>query len=246
MTLAPARLFDAIDTTWPAAARVTTGPWVLREGRGGGKRVSAATLSGELREGDIPAAEEAMRRMGQVPLFMLRPGEEALDSALADLGYDTVDVTRLRICPVGQLSDREIPRVTTFTLWEPLAIMREIWTEGGIGPDRLAVMERVSAPKTAILGRIHDHPAGAAFCALDGDVAMVHALEIRAAHRGKGLGGWMMRAAAVWAEAQGAAWMTCLHTQRNAGAEALYSSLGMTDIGSYHYRIRPSPGAGAA
>ncbi|GGB06150.1 GNAT family N-acetyltransferase [Allosediminivita pacifica] len=245
MTLAQARLFDAIDTTWPTAARVTTGPWVLREGRGGGKRVSAATLSGELRDGDIPTAEEAMRRMGQAPLFMLRPGEEALDSTLADLGYETVDVTRLRVCPVWQLTDREIPRVTTFTLWEPLAIMREIWAEGGIGPDRLAVMERVSTPKTAILGRIDDHPAGTAFCALDGDVAMVHALEIRQAHRGKGLGGWIMRAAAAWAEAQGAAWMTCLHTQQNAGAEALYSSLGMTDIGSYHYRILPNPGAGA-
>ncbi len=237
MTPAPARLFEVIEATWPAAATVRAGPWTLREGRDGGKRVSAATIAGTWREEDLGAAEDAMRFMGQTPLFMIRPGEARLDAHLAARGYVSVDVTQMRICPVGQLTDRALPRVTAFTIWEPLAIMREIWEEGGIGPERVAVMERVKVPKTAIFGRVSDRPAGTAFCAIHNGIAMVHALEIRQSHRGKGLGGWMMRAAARWAEAQGAQWVACLHTRRNTGAHALYSSLGMADVGHYHYRI---------
>ncbi|TMV56955.1 GNAT family N-acetyltransferase, partial [Thioclava sp. BHET1] len=36
-------IFAALDASWPAAALHHAGPWLIREGRGGGKRVSAAT-----------------------------------------------------------------------------------------------------------------------------------------------------------------------------------------------------------
>ena len=55
---------------------------------------------------------------------------------------------------------------------------RALWAEGGIGPARLAVMDRVTLPKTAILGRTGDRAAGVAFVAATGDCAMLHALEV--------------------------------------------------------------------
>ena len=45
--MTPATLQAAMDATWPAAAMHRAGPWMLRNGAGGGKRVSAATAEAE-------------------------------------------------------------------------------------------------------------------------------------------------------------------------------------------------------
>ena len=229
-------LFAAIDATWPAAATVEAGPWTLREGRGGGQRVSAATAQTDWRDTDIDAAERAMQLMGQIPLFMIRPGDNALDRALAARGYDVVDPVNLWVAPVEALTDRQLPRVTAFAIWEPLAIMREIWAAGGLGPARVAVMERAAEPKTGLFGRVSDHAAGAGFCAIHDGIAMVHALEILDEYRGKGLGGWMMRCSAFWAAQHGAQTMAVLCTKANDAANRLYASLGFATVGEYHYR----------
>lgn len=228
-------LYAAIDGTWPAARRIETQHWTLRDGDGGGKRVSCATSRPGWSVAEIAAAEDGMRGLGQNPLFMIRVGEEGLDAALAARGYALIDPVNLWLAPVGKLTGLEMPRVMTFDVWEPLAIMREIWAEAGIGAARLRVMDRAQGPKTAVLGRFSDKAAGCGFCAIHDGIAMVHALEIRAEHRGRGLGKWMMRRAALWAEAQGAAWMAVLCLQDNAPANGLYASLGFDLVGQYHY-----------
>lgn len=232
----PERLFDAVDGTWPAAAKVAAGPWMLREGRGGGKRVSAATVRAEWHPDDLSAAETAMRFMGQQPLFMIQNDQEPLDSALAERGYDTVDPTNIRLAPVSTLTDLALPPVTAFSVWEPLAVMLEIWDEGGIDAPRLRVMDRCKGPKTGLFGRVSDRPAGSGFCAIHDGIALVHALEIREEHRGKGLGVWMMRCAAIWAERQGAQWIGALVTVANEPANGLYAALNLETVGRYHYR----------
>lgn len=231
------RHFEALDATWPAATQVPAGPWLLREGRGGGKRVSAATAQGHWKTDDLDPAEKAMRMMGQDPLFMIRPGDEALDAALDSRGYTLVDPVQLWSVPLGRLTDLKLPRVTAFAIWEPLAIMREIWEAGDIGDARQRVMERASYPKTGLFGRVSDRPAGAGFCAIHDDIAMVHALEIAPEHRQKGLGGWMMRCAALWAEQHGAARIAVAATTENTAANALYAALKMEVVGQYHYRM---------
>ncbi|MCT4558360.1 MAG: GNAT family N-acetyltransferase [Pelagimonas sp.] len=235
------RLFTTLDATWPAAARVEAGPWMLREGRGGGKRVSAATIRGPWRPDDVTAAEASMRLMGQNPLFMIRHGESVLDHLLADRGYDSVDTTLLWLADLDALTDRALPLVTAFHIWEPLAIMREIWNEGGVGTARQNVMDRVSHPKTGLFGRVSDQPGGAGFCAVHDGIAMVHSLEIKEEHRGKGLGAWLMRCAAIWAKSKGARWMALAATEQNHAATRLYSSLQMEVVGQYHYRILNDP-----
>ena len=82
-----ARLFEALEATWPPAGGDLVGPFRLRRGGGGGQRVSAAVWddgAGPLdparaRDG-LAEAEARMADWGQVPLFMLRgDADEALD-----------------------------------------------------------------------------------------------------------------------------------------------------------------------
>ncbi|MGX9356318.1 GNAT family N-acetyltransferase [Roseobacteraceae bacterium S113] len=231
-------LLDAIGPTWPALHERRDGAFVLREGAGGGKRVSAASLVGELStEAQLDAAEAAMRAMGQAPMFSLARAETEFDAILDARGYAMVDPTRIYHQPTANLTGTPVPRVTAFAIWEPLAIMEDIWAAGGIGPARLAVMHRAAGPKTGILGRITDKPAGAAFVGTHAGVAMVHALEVAEAHRRKGLARWMMIAAAHWAQAQGCETLALLVTEANAPANALYRAMGFEAQPGYHYRV---------
>ena len=114
--------------------------------------------------------------------------------------------------------------------------MRDIWAAGGIGPARVEVMARAPGPKTSIFGRSNNRPAGAGFVALHEGIAMVHALEVLARHRREGLGRYMMQQAAFWAADRGATHMSVICTAANVSANALYTSLGFTLVGQYHYR----------
>jgi GNAT superfamily N-acetyltransferase len=238
MTADTADLFAAVDATWPAARMFEESNWTFREGQGGGKRVSAATVIDPSQSMDIAFAEEKMAALEQEPLFMLRPEDEALDQELAALGYVVVDPVQLLVLPANRLTDVPIPRVTTFAIWEPLAIMAEIWAKGGIGPARLNVMARAET-KTAILARWNEKPAGVGFVAAHGDIAMVHAVEVLKAQRGQGVAQWIMRQAAFWAQDNGASTLAVLCTKSNVAALALYSRLGFTPAGYYHYRKKP-------
>lgn len=235
-----ARLFAALDATWPAARFIDQPPFMLREGRGGGQRVSAATASAPVTETDIDSAEAAMTALAQRPLFMIRPEDAALDALLDARRYEIVDPVTLYLSDPAALST-DLPPASAYPSWPLLAVQTQIWAEGGIGPARIAVMDRVTCKKTAILGRGGNTPASTAFIAIDGDIAMLHALEVRPALRKRGLGRKTMQAAANWAAAQGARWMTLAVTRENVAANALYSSLGMTPATSYHYRRAPAP-----
>ncbi|WP_416369066.1 GNAT family N-acetyltransferase [Tritonibacter mobilis] len=232
------KYYDVVEATWPCLRCEKLGDITLRVGAGGGSRVSAATCDALVSDAQIAQAEAAMQDFDQPRLFMIRDGQDALDGQLERLGYAVMDPVALWTVAPLMLTDVEIPRVTTFCLWEPLAIQREIWATGGIGPERLAIMERATRPKTSILGRWDDKPAGAAFVGMHEGIAMLHALEILPHQRRKGMGVWMMRQAAYWAAEEGATELAVLCTRANAGANALYARLGMQQAGGYHYRIK--------
>lgn len=223
-------LFAAMEATWPAARDWRLGPLCLRDGAGGGKRVSAASLEGPFAAADLDAAEAAMAE----PLFLIRPGEEALDSALAARGYRVVDPVLAYAMPVAGVAPPE--RMTTFPHWPPMEIARALWADAGIGAARLAVMERAAGPKCVILGRAQDRAAGVAFVACHGDIAMLHALEVVPALRRQGSAHNILRAAAAWALDHGAVTLALVVTEANAAARGLYASLGMKLVGQYHYR----------
>ena len=235
----PERLFRALDATWPPARIVRVGPWTLREGRGGGQRVSAATAAGPVGKDDIAAAEAGMRDLGQRPLFMIRGEDASLDTSLRTRGYEVVDPVTMYFARVADLV-RPLPLTTATPSWPPLAVQAELWEAGGIGPARLDVMAR-AADKMTFLGRTGDLPAGTAFVAADGEVGMLHALEVDPEARRKGVGAALMAAAANWLVERNAQWIAVAVTDANTPANALYRRLGMTRVTQYHYRRAPEP-----
>jgi len=238
--MTPDALTQIIDATWPAKATYHVAGFTIREGGGAGSRVSAATALGNAKIAERVQAESAMRDLGQTPLFMVRAGEAALDDALATDGYTIKDPVTYYTARTATLTTQRPPPVTCFEVWPPLAAQAEIWDQGGINAARLAVMDRAAGPKTTILGRLKDAPAGTAFGAIHNGTAMLHAIETAPAFRRLGLAKHMVRALAFWAQDNGANTIALLVTKANVGANALYSGLGMQPQGGYHYRIHPS------
>lgn len=233
--MTPAELAEVMEATWPPARAWALGPFTLRDGAGGGQRVSAASVEGPFTDAELEAAIAAMAD----PLFVVYPGrgpgDAALDQALEARGYRRHDPVVAYAAPVAALAG-ELPFLTAFPHWPPLEAARAVWAEGGIGPARVAVMERAKGPKCAIMGRAGDRPAGAAFVACHGPQAMLHALEVTPGQRRQGAGGYLLRAAANWAAEQGAETLSLVVTERNAAARALYARAGMAEAGRYHYR----------
>ncbi|WP_424942504.1 GNAT family N-acetyltransferase [Aliiroseovarius crassostreae] len=231
-------LIEVCEATWPPAETKRVGAWIIRDGKGGGKRVSSATENWPTTEADLPAAEKAMREIGQEPLFQIRAGDEHLDEMLEHHGYDRVDEVNIWVVPVGKLTKETPPPVSAFCIWPKLAVMQELWERGDIGAGRQAVMDRADCPKTALLARTDDSPAGVGFVGIHDGVAMVHALHVEENLRRMGTAQNLLRQAALWAEEQGAKFLSLIVTQGNHAANPLYANLGMHLVGHYHYRMK--------
>ena len=235
---AEADFLAAMDLTWPAAEMREEAGWRLRRGADGGQRVSAAT---RLDPGaDVAAAEAAMWAWGQRPLFQLLPSQGDLDADLAARDYEVVDPVFLYAAPTERLlvEGSEVSRILRGD--RRIALVEEIWREGGIGPGRFAVMDRAKGPKSFVLARIGDRPAGVAFVAVadtpGGRIGLVHAIEVMPRQRRKGAGRMLMAGAARFAHEAGATVFGLAVTEANAGANALYGALGMEVAARYHYR----------
>lgn len=229
MTLPSAEsLYEAVNATWPAASTQSHKGWLIQDGQGGGKRVSAAiqlTSSAKIRD-----AESAMVELGQSKLFMIRQGEDKLDEHLNDLGYELIDQVVLMVAPIEELERR----VDGEYLQLPNSCAKNIWQAGGIGPARLSVMARSSCPKTYVT--IADK--GIAYVAIHNGIAMAHAVEVSIDHRRQGLGKTIMHHIAGWAHNQGAKYLSVITVKNNIAARTLYQNMGMTEVGEYHYRIK--------
>lgn len=233
----------ALEATWPAARLWRQGPFALRDGAGGGSRVSAATAEAAPADSDIGRAETTMRHSGQTPLFRLRPDARAwdrdFDARLAGRGYVLRDDTMIYAAEVQSLRQNGPAGLKFFPIWPPLAIQRSIWAETGTDAARLAIMARAAGARTALLARMSDRAAGTAFVACHGAIAMLHAMTVIEPLRRKGTARNLMHGAADWAAAQGASFLTLAVTRENTPARALYESLGMVPVTGYHYRIAP-------
>lgn len=228
----PDACLRALEATWPAKAQWAQDGWVLRDGAGGGKRVGAAT---QVSTGADPAtAEAAMWARGDAALFRLGPQDAALQATLVARGYHQVDPSLIYAAPIDALAEKPAA-VTLFDIWPPLAIMREVWADAGIGPARLAVMDRACAPRTGFVARIQDRVAGVAFCAVSDGIAMLHAVDVAPAFRRKGVARNILRGAAHWAQGQGADWLALAVTEGNGPARTLYEGAGLQIVTRYTY-----------
>ncbi len=111
----------------------------------------------------------------------------------------------------------------------------ELWEQGGIGPARLAIMQRVSSPKAVLAAG----PDAVAFVALADGVAVLHALHVRPPARRRGLATALLDRARQWAASQGAGWLALLVETANGPANSLYEGAGFQAVLRYHYRVAP-------
>jgi GNAT superfamily N-acetyltransferase len=233
---AAGELFAALEATWPARSRERVGPWVIRDGAGGGSRVSAATAEGPVAPGDVAGVVAAMAAHGQPPLVQVRNGQADLDALLAALGWRIADPTLVLAVPCGTRATAD-PAHEGGTIWPPDATARRLWDALGIGTTRQAVMDRVIVPKTVLVARIDGKPAGLAFVAVAGPVGMVHAMAVDPAFRRRGLARRILASAGDWARSQGARTVALAVTEQNVAARALYTSAGFAPVTGYHYRV---------
>ncbi|MFZ1481524.1 MAG: GNAT family N-acetyltransferase, partial [Paracoccaceae bacterium] len=113
--LSPQVLAEVMEATWPPARRWQLGPFTLRDGAGGGQRVSAASCEGAFTPQELQAAMAAMAD----PLFLIRPGDDTLDDALERLGFGVHDPVVAYAAPVAALAG-ELPHLVAFPHWPPL------------------------------------------------------------------------------------------------------------------------------
>ena len=232
-----ARIGRVVSVTWPGAEEVDTGAFICRRGLNGGRRAGGATPTRDITAEDLPPAEDVMRGWGQRPMVAVRSDQTELEQVLISAGYDDHDHSIYFVGPAADMA-HPVPRATAFPVWEPLAIMRDLWAENDIPAERIAVMERATCPKTTILGRVDDQPGGCVYVGAHDGMAMVHSLMTIPALRRRGLARTLMHAVANWAVEQGCEEVGLLVGRENTGAHALYTSLGMQPVGSYHYRSR--------
>ena len=231
------RLFASVDATWPPQRIWQHGDWTFRDGRGGGKRVSAATLAGAAQDADTEFAARVMAGMDQPDLFMIRPQDAVLDQRLAEAGYGIIDPVTILIAPLSEMPTETPARAPLFS-GAPADDMARVWRAGGTGQARLDIMRRCDLPKTCVALIEDGQTAAVAFSACHDGLVMCHAVEVLERFRRRGLGRDIMLAVLDWARNREAHSLSVLTTRANRAALDLYGGMAMTEGGSYHYRIR--------
>jgi GNAT superfamily N-acetyltransferase len=239
---APAALLEALDATWSALERRPLGPWTLRRGGGGGNRASSVRPRGAVPDDLDAALAEVVRQAavwGQPPIVQLGPEDAALDAALDARGWAVTDSNVIYAAPAAHFEPPPRDEGLLARVEAPLALLDALWDAGNIGPARRAVMAAVAGPKTRLIARAGDRPAGACFVASAGGIAVMSALFVLPEFRRRGVGALAVRGAADWAREQGAPSLALAVGGDNAPARGLYEGLGFRRVCGYSYRRAP-------
>lgn len=236
MTLAA--LTDALQASWPAARETAVGNWIIRDGAGAGRRASAAILTGPVAAEGLRQAEAAMRAIPMAPLIAVRSDQPELKKLLEAEGYCDHDHSIFYACTIPAVLP-EIPPVTVFDLWPPLAMTEDLWRANDIAQPRIDLMHRATCAKTSILGRANGRAGGAGYVGAHNGYALIHALVVAPDFRRAGLGRHIVHKAMHWAADIGCHTLALAVGRENTAARALYASLGMAPVGEYHYSSLP-------
>ncbi|GAA1487319.1 GNAT family N-acetyltransferase [Brachybacterium sacelli] len=254
------RLLEALIAGWRPLQRLDVDGFALLRSRGITRRAHSAVAL------DAPDSEEALapaidrvqglyEMAGESPAFRVLDlhGPERLDAVLAERGYTRQGESEV-LTTVLDGSRRDVPH--------PAAEIRtgaldEEWFEAAwrlaprdgeqaretlhdilAGTPSVQVLLRADGATDAepvAVGRAALVPAGRS------TAAVLNMIAVDPAHRRQGLGLALSRTLLALAAVQGAD-RALLEVERdNDGARALYRGLGLTHLGTYHYRVRTGP-----
>ena len=230
---------------WPAPETRWLGRWLLRAAEGWtGRGNSVLPLGDPGLPLDLAIAEVTAwyGERGLPGRFTIpTPARERLDGALTARGWRpynppavlTADLEGLlRRLPAGPPATVE---PTPSAEWLGLYHYR-----GGteLPPVALSLLAGPREPGFAVL-RDGGRPVAIARGSVDEGWVGVTAVEVDAGHRRRGLGTAVMRAILDWGHARGATSAYLQVAEDNAGALALYDTLGFARHHGYHYTVAP-------
>ncbi|MCI4664530.1 MAG: GNAT family N-acetyltransferase [Neomegalonema sp.] len=242
-----------LETSWPPQHLETARGWRLRAAPGAGLRVnSALQVEAEPDQRDaLPLIEQFYHQHGGSAAILLSGsalssiGDEnpELVEMMARRGYALAAACRLYQAPLTEPWWRPAKKpLKILEVQAELAALDRLWLEGGVGPDKRAVMRRASALKPAIfLCRLEARLAGAAFVAVVGARAFVHALYVTPNCRQYGVGRALLSACAAHGAGLGAAWLAASVEEGAAASQALFESVAGAQIGACAYFRAPGP-----
>ncbi|CAH0146732.1 GNAT family N-acetyltransferase [Roseomonas sp. CECT 9278] len=232
-------------STVPAPRIAFDGPFVVRAFAGGTGRANAASAIDPAPDPDLAARiariEARYAALGLPPRFRATPLDPpGLGALLAARGYVEKDETVILVAPIGAIAAAD-PAATALPApdadWMAVTATAEHQT-----PARR--QEKQGTPALLMVPgawiTLHEDNAAAAVISVvaAGDLAGFFDLAVPPTHRRRGLAARAVRAAAHWAQAQGATWLFCQVAAANAASLALNTGLGMTEAYRYRYLVR--------
>lgn len=229
--------------------------WLVRFSPGKAKRARCvnAVATGRLPLSQKLALAEQVFRAANLPMVVriTRFTQPAgLDAELADRGFETLDDTRVMVCPrLDELSPAALPAGMHWVSLPPAEYAEAVGAlRGSPTEQRQAHAERLRHSPVPYHGfairRDGDHQVLA--CgqfAVEADLAGLYDVFTDEAARGQGLATGLCRRLLALAAQRGARTGYLQVEADNAAARAIYRRLGFADGYAYHYRQAPAAAA---
>lgn len=234
---------------WPAMGDMDLDGWRVRIAGGYTRRansVTPVTKGREPRDVKVPWCEKFYGERGLATVFRITDlyPDPDLDPWLNGRGYTVegstlimaAELSRSGADPAVMLDNEPSPR----------------WLDArlAVEPGALQHFEAITfihqhAPVPTVFARIEEAGNAVAIgrATVASDLVAIDSMRTRPDVRRRGHARAILRALQSWAVGQGAraAWLQV--EQGNAPGLALYENAGFSEIGGYHYRVRPAPQA---
>ncbi len=231
---------------WPGIEVKWDGNWVRRAAGGYTKRANSVQCFDPNDDADVEdriiGASSWLVVRGVKPVFRITPlSAPALNEALDDAGWDTIDLSHLYAMPLGDHeSDGE---AKLLPLLDPAFLSAQQKLQSHCDTTMAgmkALLGVMAVPATGIVVYRDGEPVASGLMAISNDIVITGNVITDPTRRRQGLAAAMMRTGLNWAKSKGAKTAALNVQADNPGAQALYQGLGFAHQYDYTYRI---PGA---